>query len=89
MGSEEAPRETRSKGLKVNLTPSMHERLTDLATRLGMSPAALCSIAIAEYVANKTAAFEAQREVMQRLVDSVSPQLLPLIEAMTEQIKKD
>lgn len=83
------PRETRSKPFKVNLTPTMHERLATLAERLGMAPASLASIAIAEYVANKSGAFEAQKEVMEKMVLSMAPQLQPLIEAMTRGIEKE
>ena len=83
-----APRETRSKPFKVNLTPTMHERLSALSERLGMAPASLASIAIAEYVANKSGAFEAQKEVMEKMVLSMAPQLQPLIEAMTREIEK-
>lgn len=82
------PRETRSKPFKVNLTPTMHERLSALAERLGMAPASLASIAIAEYVANKSGAFEAQKEVMEKIVLSMAPQLQPLIDALTNDIQK-
>lgn len=89
MGTQTVPRETRSKPFKVNLTPSMHEKLTALAARFGMSPNALATLAIAEYVANKTAGFEAQKEVMEKLVMSVAPQLQPLIDALTADMKKE
>ena len=81
------PRETRSKPFKVNLTPTMHERLSALAERLGMAPASLASIAIAEYVANKSGAFEAQRKSWK---DSSihGPQLQPLIDALANDIQK-
>lgn len=82
-------RETRSKPFKVNLTPTMHEKLTALAARFGMSPNALATLAIAEYVANKTAAFDAQKEVMEKLVMSVAPQLQPLIDALTKDLNKE
>ncbi len=82
-------REARSKPFKVNLTPTMHEKLTNLAARFGMSPNALATLAIAEYVANKTASFEAQKEVMEKLVMSVAPQLQPLIDALTADMKKE
>ena len=88
MTTELVQRETRSKGFKVNLTPTMHEKLTVLAERFGMSPSAMASIAIAEYVANKTAGFEAQKEVMEKLVMSVAPQLQPLIDALTSDLQK-
>lgn len=88
MGTQTVPRETRSKPFKVNLTPSMHEKLTHLAARFGMSPNALATLAIAEYVANKTAGFEAQKEVMEKLVMSVAPQLQPLIDALTADLNK-
>lgn len=83
------PRETRSKPFKVNLTPTMHCKLSALAERLGMPPAALASIAIAEYVASKTGALEAQKEVMERMVLSMAPQLEPLIEALTKNLEKE
>ena len=83
-----ALKQTRSKPFKVNLTPAMHERLTSLSERLGMAPASLASIAIAEYVANKSGAFEAQKEVMEKMVLSMAPQLQPLIDALTNDIQK-
>lgn len=83
------PRETRSKPLKVNLTPSMYTKLSTLSERLGMAPSALASIAIAEYVAQKSGAFEAQKEVMEKMVLSMAPQLQPLIDAMTNSINKE
>lgn len=89
MGTQTVPRETRSKPFKVNLTPSMYEKLTALAARFGMSPNAMATLAIAEYVANKTAGFEAQKEVMEKLVMSVAPQLQPLIDALTADMKKE
>ena len=82
-------RETRSKSFKVNLTPSMHEKLSALSARFGMSPNALATLAIAEYVGNKTAAFDAQKEVMEKLVMSVAPQLQPLIDALTRDLNKE
>lgn len=70
--------------MKVNLTPTMHAKLVELSDRFGMAPSAVATMAIAEYVANKNAGLEAQREMVAKIAESVGPQLQPLIDALLE-----
>jgi hypothetical protein len=68
-----SPTATRSKHVKVTMTPEMHARLVGLCERLGQTPATLASVAISLYVAQQEAGLNAG----QRAVDNITAQLGP------------
>lgn len=71
-----SPTATRSRQLKLTMTPEMYARLVVLAEKLGQTPATLASVALSNYVATQEAALGATQRAIDTMVAQLMPQML-------------
>lgn len=70
-----SPTATRSRQLKVTMTPEIHARLVGLAERLGQTPATLASVAISLYVTQQEQSLNAGTRAVDNLTASLGPEM--------------
>jgi predicted DNA-binding protein len=74
------PSITRSRQLKVTMTPDMHARLVALSQRLGQTPAALASTALSMYINQTESSLGATQKAVEAMVGSFTPDLARQVE---------
>jgi predicted transcriptional regulator len=82
-----SPTATRSRQLKVTMTPEMHSRLVSLASRLGQTPASVASMAISLYVAQQENSLGAGERMARAMADTMGPELQRHLNELTNGLK--
>lgn len=71
----------RSKQLKLTVTPDLYERLQRLADSFGVAPATIATVAVGQYVAERTRSQEVAQDAAIRAVEKIAPELVDLFKA--------
>lgn len=80
-----SPTATRSRQLKVTMTPEMHARLVNLAEKLGQTPATLASMAISLYVAQQEQSLGATQRAVEAMVGHVGPEFAAQLKLLAQE----
>ena len=77
-----ASSQKRSTQIKLTITPETHQRLRDLAERLGQSPATIASFAVSTYVAQQAATLSAGENAVKGLIAELGDPIKQLLAKM-------
>lgn len=70
-----ATKTPRSVPYKVTLTPELHERLREVAAKLGQAPATCASLAIGQWVASMDRSLGAGERMVDAMAKEAGPEL--------------
>ena len=72
----------RSTGMKISLTPQLHDDLVMVATAIGQTPATSASFAIGQWVATQKRALSATESAINAMVEHAGPELVKQMSLM-------